>query len=196
MKSKKCRTCKTLYSPGNSLQVVCSPACVYKYAKAETDRKKRAEEKRERQDRAVRKQALKTKSEWVQEVQTVFNAYIRERDKNQPCISCSKLPTNQRKYLHLRGGYWDCGHYRSIGSMATLRFCELNAHKQCKQCNRDLSGNIVEYRIRLADRIGMENLSWLEGPHEPHQFTIDELRELKKMYQFKLKELKKEALVA
>lgn len=176
------------------MQIACSPNCAYEWAKRSAEKKRLAEERRlakiARMEKAAKKESLKTKSDWMKEAQAAFNAYIRARDEHQPCISCDKLPTNQRRYLHLTGGYWDCGHYRSIGSMATLRFCELNAHKQCKQCNRDLSGNAVEYRIRLRIRIGDKQLEWLEGPHEVRKWTIEDLKEIKRLYKAKLKELK------
>jgi hypothetical protein len=35
------------------------------------------------------------------------------------------------------------------------------------------------YRPELIRRIGLANVEWLEGPHEPAKYTIDELREIK-----------------
>ena len=66
---------------------------------------------------------------------------------------------------------------------------EENSSKQCKRCNRELSGNIVEYRIRLIDKIGADKLAWLEGPHEPKRYTIDDLKELNALYKRKVKEI-------
>lgn len=73
-----------------------------------------------------------------------------------------------------------------------MRFNELNAHKQCKHCNRDKSGNIVEYRINLSNRIGKHLLHWLEGPHEAKKYTISELKELKAIFKKKRKEAEKD----
>jgi len=49
------------------------------------------------------------------------------------------------------------------------------------------SGNILEYRIRLVKKIGQAAVDWLEGPHEPKRYTIDELKEIKAEYKSKLK---------
>ena len=36
-----------------------------------------------------------------------------------------------------------------------------NVHSACTRCNRQLSGNAVEYRIRLVNRIGLERVERL-----------------------------------
>lgn len=173
---KKCRACREWFHPWNTLQRACSPPCAL--VVADQDKKKA----RRKRDRAT-KEKLKTRSDWMKESQRAFNAYIRHRDEGKPCISCGTLnPTPSR------GGSWDCGHYRSTGAAPELRFEELNAHRQCKQCNSHLSGNVVEYRLRLAERIGQENLDWLEGPHEPKKYTIEELREIRDHYRAKVRE--------
>jgi hypothetical protein len=145
---------------------------------------KRQQEKRELEEyRAERRQTkerkvkLKTRSDWLKEVQVVFNAYIRKRDEDEPCISCGR---------HHQGQY-HAGHYRSVGSTPELRFEELNVHKQCSTCNNYRSGNLIEYRIRLPAKIGLDKVEWLEGKHEPKHYTIDELKELKRIYREKIK---------
>jgi len=57
-------------------------------------------------------------------------------------------------------------------------------------CNTHLSGNALNYRKRLIDKIGIESVEWLEGPHEPKKYTVDELVEIKTVYRRKLKELR------
>jgi len=75
----------------------------------------------------------------------------------------------------------------------SLRFCELNVHKQCSVCNNHRSGNIVEYRINLVKKIGAEQVEWLEGSHKPEKYTIEQIKEIRAEYQLKLKELKRGA---
>jgi hypothetical protein len=53
------------------------------------------------------------------------------------------------------------------------------------------SGNIVEYRIRLVQKIGADKVAWLEGPHEPKRYTIDDLKAITADYRQKLRELKR-----
>ncbi|HHZ97005.1 MAG TPA: recombination protein NinG, partial [Flavobacteriales bacterium] len=70
-----------------------------------------------------------------------------------------------------------------------LRFNELNCHKQCSPCNTQLSGNIANYRPILLERIGLANLEFVEGPHEPKKYTCAELKEIETLYKSKLKQI-------
>jgi len=179
MKRKRCKQCNNLFTPTKPLQHVCSPICAYRYVK--TSAGKKIHEKAKKSLRKALKEKAKTKSQWKKEAQAAFNRYIRERDKNRPCISCGRY----------HQGQYHAGHYRSVGAHPELRFNELNCHKQCAPCNNHKSGNLIEYRINLKDRIGQDNLDWLEGPHEPKHYTIDELIEIKKRYQQKARQCQK-----
>jgi len=172
LKTKKCKACNEKFVYFSSLQKVCSVACSLKHVRNEERKEFNRETKR-------RKQAIKSRSDWLREVQQVFNKYIRLRDSNLPCISCAR---------HHNGQY-HAGHYKTVGANPELRFNEINCHKQCAPCNNHLSGNITNYRIELSKRIGDEKLKELEGPHEPKKYTIEELKELKKVYQQKIKQL-------
>ena len=108
---------------------------------------------------------------------------MRARDASQPCISCGR---------HHEGKY-DAGHYRTVGSNPALRFEPLNCHKQCVPCNQHKSGDIVNYRISLVLRIGQDKVDWLEGPHEPRRYTIDDLKAIRADYKARLKQLKGDA---
>jgi len=127
------------------------------------------------------------------EAQNAFNKFIRKRDENLPCISCGGT---QLDVSYLRGGYWDCGHFKTVGGFPELRFEELNAHKQCKSCNGG-SGRFAkkdrtvseEYKIRLAKKIGQEAYDWLSGPHKPNNYTCADFKEIELKYKKKLKEL-------
>lgn len=79
-----------------------------------------------------------------------FNAYIRERDDRQPCISCGAWT------------YLQAGHFYSAGSVPRLRFNEDNVHGQCMPCNYFASGNIHKYRVGLIKRIGLERVEELD----------------------------------
>lgn len=176
MKEKTCRECKNKFTPLKPLQYVCSPACAYKRV---TKQRQKAEKQRERREHKEAKERIKTKSDWLREAQSAFNKYIRERDKEQPCISCGRF----------HDGQYHAGHYRTVGAHPELRFCEDNCHKQCAPCNNHKSGNIVEYRINLSERIGEDRLKWLEGPHAMPNWTIDDIKAIKEQYKQMLKEL-------
>lgn len=135
-----------------------------------------------RQELRAARERIKPKGDYMREAQAAFNAWIRERDRLLPCISCGR---------HHQGKY-DAGHYRTVGSNPALRFEPLNCHKQCVPCNQHKSGNIVEYRLNLVQRIGADAVAWLEGPHEPKKYTIEDLQQIKAKYRALLRDLKKQ----
>lgn len=79
----------------------------------------------------------------------LFNAFVRERDKNLGCISCG-------------GKVEQAGHYFSQGHHSNLRFDELNTNGQCIKCNMFLHGNLIKYRQGLVSRYGIEVVERLE----------------------------------
>lgn len=183
---KKCRICGVKFEPVRSLQLACSMECAIGHANKITEKKQREKEIEERRELKARKEKLKTRSDWMKEAQIAFNNYIRERDKDRPCICCGQpLGTNSV------GGGFDCGHYRSVGSAPHLRFDERNAHGQTKQCNRWGAGRAVDYRLGLIARIGMDAVAALESDQSVKKYTIDELKAIKAEYKQKLKELQR-----
>ena len=188
MKPRKCKACKHPFMPARSTQTACGIDCAMQLAHekkvkvAECDRLDTV-----RKDRA-RKERLKTRRDWEKEAQAAFNAYIRARDRDQPCICCG-LPLSAGDV----GGHYDCGHYRSTGSAPHLRFNEDNAHAQRKQCNRWGAGRAVDYRLGLIERIGLARVEALEADQSPRKYTADELRAIKAEYTAKARELKREA---
>jgi len=189
VKPKRCKQCGTEFVPMRSTAIACSYRCAKAWVDARSEKLAKQREqiakKIDRQLTKERKEALKSRNDWIKETQVAFNAYIRERDKDQTCICCGK-PLGESKL----GGGFDCGHYRSTGSAPHLRFNEDNAHGQTKFCNRYRAGNAVDYRLGLIKRIGLERVEALEADNEPRKWTIDELKELKQKYKLKLKELK------
>ena len=177
---KKCRVCTETYTPSKPLQVVCSPSCALLHAKQKGERERKALDKIERKAIREAKEKIKPRSAYMKEAQSVFNAWVRERDQALPCISCGRH----------HQGQWHAGHYRTVGSSPELRFEPLNVWKQCAPCNNHKSGDIVNYRIELVRRIGAEKVAWLEGRHEPKHYSIDDLKAIKAEYQQKLRELK------
>jgi len=161
----------------------CSIACLADHTKA---KRITAQEKKERKAMREAKEKLKNRGEYAKEAQTAFNAWIRERDSGIPCISCDK-PDNGTHQVH-------ASHYRSRGACPELAYEPLNVHASCAQCNTMKSGNILDYRINLIKKIGADKLEWLEGPHEPKKYTIDDLKQIKADYKAKLKELKADSI--
>ncbi len=179
-KLKKCRVCREEFSPRTSLQVLCGKyecACLYAHdVKAEREAVERFNERKTIREA---KQRLKTRQQWLKEVQAVCNAYIRKRDAALPCISCGR---NHQ-------GQYHAGHFRTTAAAPQLRFNEDNIAKQCQPCNVHHSGNLLEYRKRLIQKIGVERVEALENDNTIKKWTIDELKELKIYYKNKLKEI-------
>lgn len=190
---KKCRvvTCGASFVPARLGQAVCSPACAIADAstnKSNQEKARKSLAQVRRREIKVRKEKLKTRGDHLREAQAAVNEYVRLRDAHLPCISCNSLPSDHDL---ITGSRWDAGHYRSVGACPELRFEPLNIHRQCVKCNRNLSGNAVEYRIRLVLRIGADKVAWLEGPHEPRKYTVEEIKAIKAEYRAKTRELKK-----
>jgi hypothetical protein len=189
---KKCAVtaCRASFVPKVSFQTWCSPDCAVVIARGKQEKKRKALATIERREIKVRKEKLKSRAEHLREAQAAVNEYVRLRDAQLPCISCDSMPSDNDL---ITGSRWDAGHYRSVGACPELRFEPLNIHRQCVKCNRNLSGNAVEYRIRLVKRIGADKVDWLEGPHSARKYTVDEIKTIKADHRAKTRELKREA---
>lgn len=183
-KQHQCKECGAYYIKKQSMQQVCSMECAIAYSKRKAEEKRKKQEKSDRLEAGrrmrARKEALKSRPDWLKEAQKAFNEFIRLRDKDLPCISCGRY----------HEGQYHAGHYRSVGACPELRFNEDNVHKQCSVCNNHKSGNAIEYRINLIRKIGLERVEFLERhDHQPLKLSIDEIKELIKVYKAKCKGL-------
>lgn len=179
-KPRKCKHCRAKFVPDRPFIVWCSPECGAELAKAKIAHQNALRAKKDRKEYKDAKERIKTRGDYAKEAQVAFNAYIRARDEGKPCISCGS-----------HTGKKNAGHYRSVGSCPELRFEPLNVHLQCEKCNSYLSGNLILYRIQLLARIGIAGVEYLEGPHQPKKYSIDDLKEIKAMYKAKLKDIEK-----
>lgn len=185
-KAKKCKNpaCGMSFKPSfSTAQKVCSWACGLAIKDVNQEKARKSLAQVERKEIKARKEKLKSRADHMREAQVVFNEWIRLRDVALPCVSCGR---------HHEGQY-HAGHYRTVGANPELRFEPLNVWKQCAPCNNHKSGDIVNYRIELVKRIGADKVDWLEGPHEPKRYTIEELKTIKAEYRAKTRELKREA---
>lgn len=111
----------------------------------------------------------------LQKAKQVFQAAIRMRDRDKPCISCGCL--NKTK--------WDGGHYFKAELYSNVIFDEENVHKQCVYCNRDLAANLIEYRKGLVERIGADRVQQLEErakKSSAHTYSNEFFEEIIKKY--------------
>ena len=190
MKKKTCRICKDKFTPFQTTAIVCSPNCAIVHI---NNQKLLARKK----DTRERKEKLKTKAEHLKDAQTAFNAYIRERDKGNLCISCQKSEHELKIDNPIS---MVCGHYLSVGSHPELRFSVFNASLQCTRCNggagkygqfNSKAKTVTQdYRENLINKIGQKNIDWLEGPQQSQHWTVDDIKEIKQYYREQLKYLK------
>lgn len=182
-KPKKCRvtTCRASFVPSRMGQAVCSPECAMIDAPRHEPKARKALAEIGRKELRAAKVKIKTRAQHMKEAQAAFNAWIRERDIGLPCVSCGRH----------HNGQWHAGHYRTVGGNPELRFEPLNVWRQCAPCNNHKSGDIVNYRLELVRRIGADKVDWLEGPHEPQRYTIEQLQAIKAKYRAMTRELKK-----
>ena len=180
MKTKVCKVCKSDYTPQKMGQRVCSPECALSLAVSDRGKAEKVAKVKERKADAVKRDKLKSRADWAREAQTAFNAWVRLRDAGQPCISCGRHHQGQNH----------AGHYLSVGARPELRFEPINVWLQCAPCNTYLSGNAVLYRKALINKIGLDQVEWLEGPHLFKHYSIDDLKDIKREYTAKAKELR------
>lgn len=169
------------------MQVVCGPGCAFELAREKSDKRAAIAKKDDKRKTREAIEAIKTLPQLHAEAQKAFNAYIRTRDADRPCICCGK----PLAFEALTGGGYDAGHYRSVGAAKHLRYDERNVHAQRKYCNSRLAGNVVGYKIGLIERIGLAQVEALEHDNTTHKWTREEVRGIRDEYRAKLAKLKK-----
>ncbi|HBM9480540.1 TPA: recombination protein NinG [Klebsiella oxytoca] len=202
---RKCayKACRQWFHPVRDGQVVCSFECASAIGKEQTAKareaakqkeaqRQRTEEKAGRQRRKARLAELRPNCYYKAQAQQAFNAFIRARDADLPCISCGE--TNPPD---LHGGQWDCGHFKTVGANPELRFEERNAHKQCKSCNAGAGKYTAkeatvaqQYEAGLVVRYGQDYVDWLNGPHEMTNYRREDFIRIRDEYRAKLIALK------
>jgi len=177
MNSKRCcKFCKEYHPVDTSVKVPTGWFCCFDHAIEFANKK--ASAKQHKADRL----RIKTKAEWLAELQTVFNKFVRLRDRNDGCISCDKSADWQ--------GQFHAGHFYSRASSSALRFNLWNVHKQCSICNNHLSGNIGEYTPRLIEKIGEEKYNWLvTHKSDKASFSIEWIQRAIKLTKRKIKRI-------
>ena len=183
IKAKTCKVCKEKFIPRRPMQSCCSYPMPCEATKADQLAAKSAAHraKSQRGETKQRLEAIKTLPELLKRCQIDFNKYINTRDADKPCIACDE-PI--RTVAH-------ASHYLSVGARPNLRFSELNVHRGCSKCNLFLHGNLINFRINLIKRIGLEAVEALESDHTPKNYTRDQVNELAAHYRAKTRELLK-----
>lgn len=134
LKDKKCKICKKEFKPFKSTDKYCSFDC-----KKQEPKKPKT---RSEVNKALKKPKSKPIGKLLKEFQEVFNAYIRQRDKGKPCISCGEYNVLQ------------AGHYFAVSGYKGLRFDEDNCHGEGACCNMFNESHLILYGINLKQKIG------------------------------------------
>lgn len=174
-RKKKC-PCGSWFIPRNSFQT----ACCVPGAQIRAEQKRAQEAKKVRVDTKARLTELKPLQYWLKRAEKAFNAWVRERDRGQPCISCGTYDSPE----------WHAGHFISVGASSALRFDPDNVALQCVKCNVFLSGNLTNYEIRLTAKIGQEAVERLKTAPRSKVWDRTTLEALEADYKARLKELK------
>lgn len=162
---------------------VCGYSCYREYEKTDEYKKRLENTKQRRQKRAEKKQRQESakkrrdfysndRRHQLKRTVEIVNKYIRVRDEFQPCISCGAINYTMT-----------AGHYQTAGGSPELRFNELNIHGQCWfNCNKNQSGNIINYRKGLISRYGEKIVNYLEIKHPPKKYDVQDLKTIQRWY--------------
>lgn len=176
LRPKTCH-CGKEFMPARMGQRVCGPVCAGWVAKKERKQKEQA-----------RRDAVEHIPKLLAQARDAFNTWVRLRDALLPCVSCDAPPPD---LSGLHAGR-DAGHFRSVGSASHLRFHPDNVHAQCVHCNQHLAGNVVAYRVRLVERIGLARVVALEDDcGKGHKWRREEIVAIRDTYRARAKELRK-----
>ena len=169
----KNRNCKAEFEPIYRNGIIVSRYCI----PCMSIKGKKIMKKQWKAEKIIIREKIKTKSNYMNELQRTFNKYIRLRDLGKPCISCGRP---------LRAKY-DAGHCYSVGAYPNLRFNEDNVHGQCVACNQHKHGNVSEYMINLPKRIGYERYgALLDKRKDPQNYSVWDVQEMINVYKEKI----------
>ena len=148
-RAKYCKTCRRLVT-------------LEKAHQAKLRQLERSKKKKQKTKGVIRISDLKKKA------QRVFNKWVRERDKGQPCLACGKHSDKM-----------DASHYASQGSSGYLRYHPENVSNTCYSCNRFKHGNLISYREGLVKKIGEDRVKWIENNrHKTYKYTREQLNKI------------------
>lgn len=178
VKQKSCKMCKTKFTPTQPLQMVCGHRCALDYSRGRIESSKKKERKEA-------KEKLKTKSEYLKDLQIVVNEIVKYIDWGVPCISSGR-PTHQSR---------NSGHMFGVQAYPALRFNLFNIHNQSIVDNQHKGGRPIEYMDGLRAMYGQDYLDYVMSLRETYKrlsLSIPELKEKIKEAKQIVKELKKD----
>jgi len=97
----------------------------------------------------------KTLGKIKEDLQKVFNKYIRLRDSGGgffTCIACGMTKSTDEM---------NAGHYYAVKGYDGIRYDEENVHGECARCNCWDESHLIGYGVRLSQKIGEDSLQEL-----------------------------------
>lgn len=188
LRPKKCAApgCTVKFVPRASFQKACSPDCALalvdrakaQAAKVEAKRQREAA-KAERAEIKKRKDELKPLQHFLKRTEKAVNAYCRERDREDGCISCGTHDADE----------WHAGHFIPVGRKSSTRYDPANINKQCRSCNYFGAGKATDYEARLIPKIGLAEVERLKRAPSVRNWTREELLAIEAEFKAKLRAL-------
>lgn len=143
MKPKKCKFCKTPFTPKHSTtEVACSMKCAIEFAKIQVTKQRNQTKRLEREKL---KESIKRSKDYRNDLQRKINAIVREIDESCKCIS---IDCNETTHM-------EAGHFRAVGGGigSPIRFNLMNIFLECKSCNK-FKGSKYSYYDGLIETFG------------------------------------------
>lgn len=133
----------------------------------------------------------KTLAKLKQDLQKIFNEFIRLRDLDRfndtfVCISCGKtLPKESM----------NAGHFFAVSGYDGLRFDPMNVNGECQGCNCFNESHLIGYHDNLLSKIGKEELRLLKERADDYKmngnkFNRAQIEEMIVLYKEEVKKLK------
>ncbi len=131
----------------------------------------------------------KTLGKIKEDLQKVFNKYIRLRDSGGgffTCISCGMTKSTDEM---------NAGHYYAVKGYDGIRYDEENVHGECARCNCWDESHLIGYGVRLSQKIGEDRLQELHKRAAQYKRNSNfkwnrlELEEMIVIYKQKIKDL-------
>ncbi len=175
-KNLKCK-CHGEYQPRENLITTpkgkfCSYAFMIEWANEQTSMRIKRESNKLKQVAVKEKKAFNRETKRLKEsikkrtgkngyydnLKTELHKYIKHvLRKGESCYTCDKPQRYEDS-----GQAFHVGHFIPQKSVDPRRFMLMNLRMQCYKCNTHNSGMRAEYRQRLIEEIGIEQVEWLE----------------------------------
>ena len=193
-RKKLCKGCREYFRPKEDEPETiahCSPDCAVAIVRKKWDKDAKSRERSQiKAKKAEKREHAKQKREFQQNdlkvrkpaAKNACHAYIRERDKNEPCICCNRP----------LGENYHAGHWLESGNNPQTRYDSRNINAQRIDCNFFKGGDSGDYEANLRAKIGdeaVEELKSMKGGTMKR--TAQDYLEIEGYYKNKIKELEK-----